>query len=99
MTQHAVTANRLNDGQVVYLTAESTWSERIDDCHTVDTEDRTDVLLQIAERAVADRQIVDPYLIRLDTENGEIRPLGQREFIRARGPSVRLDLGYQAGAE
>jgi hypothetical protein len=48
---------------------------------------------------VADRVVVDPYLFAVNVENEKIRPLGRREEIRAGGPSVRTDLGKQAGAE
>ncbi|MCG8543079.1 MAG: DUF2849 domain-containing protein, partial [Alphaproteobacteria bacterium] len=62
MTHQAVTANRLTDGQVVYLTNQGAWSERIDECHIADSKELADALLQIADRAVARRQVVDPYL-------------------------------------
>ena len=99
MTHQAVTANRLTDGQVVYLTKAGAWSERIDECHIADGKELADALLQIAERAVAQRQVVDPYLFALIEEDGQIRPHGQRETIRARGPSVRPDLSSHAGTE
>ena len=63
------------------------------------SQDLADALLKIADRAVARRQIVDPYLFALIEEDGQLRPQGQRETIRAGGPSVRLDLSSAAGTE
>ena len=40
--------------------------------------------------------VVGPYLMDVAAENGVPRPISNREVIRARGPTVRLDLGKQA---
>jgi hypothetical protein len=48
---------------------------------------------------VAARVVVGPYLIDVAVEGGTIRPLHYREMIRARGPSVRPDLGKQGGRQ
>jgi len=95
MQMQAVTANRLEDGFVVYLTPAGHWSERLADCALTD-EAAAPALLARAVAEVTTARVVGPYLITVEVENGEIRPLGQRERLRTRGPSVRLDLGYQA---
>jgi hypothetical protein len=99
MTLQAITANRLTDGQVVYLREDDRWSERIQDAVVADSDELAKTLLELAKRAVAGRLIVDPYLFAVSVDDGKIRPLGRREEIRAAGPSVRTDLGYQAAAE
>lgn len=99
MTVKAITANRLSDGNVVYLRQDDTWSERIQESIVADSEELATALLELAKRAVAERLVVDPYLFAVSVEDGRIRPLGRREEIRAAGPSVRTDLGYQAAAE
>ena len=99
MTLQAITANRLADGRVVYLRDADSWSERIQESVVADSEDRAKTLLEQAKRAVAERLVVDPYLFAVSVEDGKIRPLGRREEIRAAGPSVRTDLGYQSAAE
>lgn len=96
MTLQAITANRLADGRVVYLREDGSWSGRIEDSVVVESEDRAKALLEGAKRAVADRLVVDPYLFAVAVADGRIRPLGRREEIRAAGPSVRGDLGYQS---
>ena len=96
MAHKVVTANRLRDGEVVYLTAAGEWSERLDDAGPAATPEREAAFLAVAERAVAARFVIDPYAMPVDAAEGAIRPLSQREIIRAKGPSVRLDLGKQA---
>lgn len=102
MPLHAVTANRLTDGQVVYLTPARTWSEKLQASHLAEAGDDADALLQAAQASVEAQVVVEPYLIPVnrDAEGGQPpRAVGQRETIRAAGPSVRLDLGHQAAQE
>lgn len=99
MTMKAITANRLSDGYVVYLRKDGAWGERIQESVVADSEELAAALLELAKRAVAERLVVDPYLFAVSVEDGRVRPLGRREEIRAAGPSVRTDLGYQAAAE
>lgn len=99
MTLQAITANRLRDGQVVYLREDDSWSEHIQDSIVADSDELAKALLELGARAVEQHIVVDPYLFAVEVENGKVRPLGQRETIRAAGPSVRTDLGYQAAAE
>jgi hypothetical protein len=95
MTFHAVTANRLLDGEVVYLTPTRDWSPVLDDCCVVADAAAGADLLAAATRAVQDRVVLDPYLFEIIVESAAISPLSRREIIRAAGPSVRPDLGRQ----
>lgn len=102
MTLQAVTANRLNDGQVVYLTPARTWSEKLQAGQLAKAGDDAEALLQSAQTSVEAQDVVEPYLIPVDRSavGGQpSRAIGQRETIRAAGPSVRLDLGHQAAQE
>jgi sulfite reductase (NADPH) hemoprotein beta-component len=96
MTLKAVTANRLGDGEVVYLTAAGGWSEWLEQASVAEAPEPEAKLLSIAERAVGDRLVVGPYAMAVTRVDGRLRPTSQREIIRARGPSVRPDLGKQA---
>lgn len=93
-----VTANRLADGAVVYLGEDGRWSERVGDGLVAVDDAAAAALMAIAERDVALRRVVAPYLIEVVIDDGVLRPLRLRELIRARGPTVRPDLGYQAEA-
>ncbi len=99
MTFQVMTANRLHDGQVVYLAEDDSWSERLSDAIVADSDEMAKTLLTLGARAVEQHIVVDAYLFAVSVENGRILPLSRRELIRAAGPSVRIDLGYQAAAE
>ncbi len=92
----AITANRLLDGFVIYLTAEGGWSERLTDAEVADTAERAAELLAIAEAQARTGRVIGPYAFNVEAGGGEPLPLGQRETIRTLGPTVRTDLGYQA---
>ncbi len=95
MTDKIVTANRLDDGLVVYLNGAG-WSERIEDAHIAGDDAAADGLLAEAEGPGQEIRVVGPYLIEIALEGAEPRPVSYREAIRAQGPTVRLDLGKQA---
>ncbi len=98
MTEQIVTANRLADGAVVYLTSAGAWADDIEQGHVAKDAEEAEQLLAIAETAVEARLVVDPYAIKITFAEGRSDPLSAREFIRSRGPSVRPDLGKQAEA-
>lgn len=92
----AVTANRLVDGLVVFLAAGERWAESVADSEVARDQAAADALLVVAERAATQRVVVGPYLIEMaETPDGP-EPTSLRERIRASGPTVRTDLGYQA---
>jgi hypothetical protein len=90
-----LTANRLSDGAVVYLTAEGGWAERLAAAQIVG-----DPVFAEAEgkRAQEQRLVVGAYLMDVKGDGAALAPVKMREIIRAAGPSVRLDLGKQAEA-
>ena len=83
-----ITANRLTDGIVVYLTPADEWSPAIADSLVCADAADTEAALAIAARAAAEQQrVVEPYEIDVTTDDG-ITPVRYREAIRAFGPSV-----------
>jgi hypothetical protein len=94
-----VTANRLIDGEVVYLDAAGDWSERAEQGQVAATKDQAEALMAEAAAAVARRKVVAPYLIEVSEQGGRFAPVRLREQIRAAGPTVRRDLGKQAATE
>ncbi len=89
-----ITANRLGDGLVIFLTTTG-WSESIDAAEVSESKESTAALLA---RADADAGlVVGPYAIDVERQpDGSLKALKYREALRTRGPSVRTDLGYQA---
>jgi hypothetical protein len=90
-----MSANRLGDGEVVFLDRAGSWSKRIDDALVAAKADEA-ALKALADRAVKARLVTALEVIDVARENGRVRPLHIRERIRALGPTVRPDLGKQA---
>lgn len=83
-----ISANRLSDGIVVYLTG-SGWVVSIGAAAILNAEDAIDAGLATAKRAVANREIVDVAAIDVTLdENSAPVPVRLRERIRAFGPTV-----------
>jgi hypothetical protein len=92
----AVTAWRLRDGLVVYRGAAGIWDESFDDAEVLTVRDAADKALESAQADEKARVVVGPYLIQVIEEDGAPAPMSVRERIRAKGPTVRTDLGKQA---
>ncbi len=98
MARQIVTANRLSDGRVVYLTASAHWSEDPAGAAVAPDSEAAKALLARAEADAARARVVAPYLIELSEDPGVALPRRYRERIRAAGPSVRPDLGRAAAS-
>ncbi len=83
-----VTANRLDDGRVVFLTASDDWTADINGSALAANEEQAAELLAAGARAEAACVVIAPYLIDAEAENGQIRAASIRESIRAHGPTV-----------
>ncbi len=88
MTSQVITANRLHDGRVVYLTPAGQWSKAIAEAQLYEDDTSAQAAIAKGAAAVAARQIVDPYLIPVTHGDGAITPTRYREAIRAFGPSI-----------
>ncbi|MEC4589622.1 MULTISPECIES: DUF2849 domain-containing protein [Nitrospirillum] len=83
-----VTANRLQDGAVVWLTAAGTWSTRVADAQVQTDAPLAETALGIARASAARQEVVEPYAVDVVVEATGPRPLKTREWIRAAGPSI-----------
>lgn len=92
----ALTANRLSDGIVVYLTKEDRWSESLQDADVAEGKEAGEALLARATPSVEANEVVEPYLFEVSLEDESVRAVSVRETIRQAGPTVRRDLGKQA---
>jgi hypothetical protein len=97
-----VIASRLGDGRVVFLSRKAAadsveWAMLLDQAAVAEDETAAAELLTLGEAdAEARHEIVDPYLIDVVRQAGQLRPTKYREVIRCLGPTIRLDLGKQA---
>lgn len=85
MAMKTVTANLLAEGIVVWMKADGEWADRIEDAAAFEGAD--------ADYA----REIGAYLIEIEPGKGAIGQERLKETIRAQGPTVRLDLGKQAG--
>lgn len=92
-----VIANDLLSGDVVFLGAEGWLLTHFEAAVATDPAS-AEALLTRARRDVAANLVVDPYLaeVRIDGA-GHPDPVHYREKMRTRGPTIRSDLGKQAG--
>jgi hypothetical protein len=91
-----MTANRLRDGDVVFLTRSGVWSEKIDDAVLALEPLAVKALEERAATDVKSTHVTGTYLFEAERVDGKIRATHFRERMRTLGPSVRLDLGKQA---
>ena len=81
-----VTANDLFEGDVIYLTADGTWSRTHADAAVAHDPDEGQRLLASAQRQAG--RLVGAYLANVSiSEDGRPLPLHFREAFRTRGPS------------
>lgn len=92
--RQAITANRLDDGEVVFR-AGGLWTAQLADADLYDDAVRAEAFLAVAKAEVT--HVVDVYLIDVTlSEDHQPVPKSYRERIRALGPPVHPYLGKQA---
>ncbi|MBP6012378.1 MAG: DUF2849 domain-containing protein [Alphaproteobacteria bacterium] len=88
-----LTANRLLDGEVVYLAGDGAWVESIAAAQVLATPAHGEAALAKGVEAERNLHVVHAYLFDVTQQ---LKPVKMREIIRAAGPTVRQDLGKQA---
>ena len=91
----AITANLLSDGAVVYLDESGEWTAELAKAARYEGDAAEAALADAKLRAT---EIADVYLIEVSEDGAPAGRATLRETIRTAGPTVREDLGYQAGA-
>lgn len=89
MTSQVVSANRLDNGRVVYLAPSGQWISALSEAEVALDATTAESLLNRAEGAVIDQVIIGPYLIDVTAAGATTQPMRRREQIRATGPSVQ----------
>ncbi|MBD1546204.1 DUF2849 domain-containing protein [Roseibium aggregatum] len=93
-----VTANRLLDGEVVWLGADENWVGDLARAKLLETKEDVAAAMATAQQSIADREVVEAYDVDVVSEEGRITPKRLRERIRAAGPTILPDLGKQTRA-
>jgi hypothetical protein len=86
--QKAVTANRLADGLVIFLTEDKNWSLSIADAALFSDGAELDAGLAAGKEQQDARFLVDPYAIDIEIIDDKPVPTRIRERIRAEGPTI-----------
>ena len=85
-----IIANTLKVGFVAFLTEAGDWSNDIAEGAVAENEADAETLLATAKIAEQQCEVIDPYLIEINIEDGRRVPTDYREYIRAWGPSVPI---------
>ncbi|WP_185984331.1 DUF2849 domain-containing protein [Aureimonas mangrovi] len=90
-----MTANDLLDGEVVFLGAEG-WTFDPHGALVAEDEETAERYEAQGRQDLAANRIVDPYLVEVTVENGEVTARHFREAIRLKGPTIHPEMGKQA---
>ncbi|WP_417708735.1 DUF2849 domain-containing protein [Roseibium aggregatum] len=93
-----ITANRLLNGDVVWLAENGAWVERITLAKVYDGKEAVAAALAEGLEAEKNQKVVGVYEMDVTVEEGVIVPVRLREKIRATGPTTHPELGKQAQA-
>ena len=91
-----LTGNNLETGDVVWWSG-SGWSRHVADAVFVEEGEGPDCAAGIMHREMASRAVNGAYEIEAEEGPDGPVPSHMKERMRAKGPSVRPDLGVQAG--
>ena len=86
MIGKVATANLLRGGEIVYFTTSGNWSGNFQDAKIVYDDGIS--LLEQATKGEREQIVVSLYLIDVEDLDGLLSAIGQREIIRAAGPTV-----------
>ncbi len=84
-TPKVVTANRLLEGDAVWLTMDDRWSPDMREAELIDDEAHADLRLLVAQSQPG--IVVGPYLVDARAGDAGPEPVHFREAFRTRGPS------------
>lgn len=91
-----LTANRLTNGEAVWLAGDHSWAVTLQAAEVALDEATEEKLARAGKAALLKNEVVDVALIDVELDSGALRPVRLRERIRAAGPTNRRDLGKQA---
>jgi hypothetical protein len=90
-----LTANRLDDGIVVFLDFEGAWNESLAEALVARDPGEARALEDRGAYDAAHNLVVEPYLVEVREDAGRLTPIRVRERVRVSGPSILDDVpGY-----
>jgi hypothetical protein len=88
-----ISANRLDDGAVVYLADDGHWADSLAAAKLFAAKPELTAGLEAARRAVESNLVLDPLAVEVAEVPTGWRPVSLRNIIRAAGPSVKYAAG------
>ncbi|HUB63992.1 MAG TPA: DUF2849 domain-containing protein [Methylocella sp.] len=83
-----ISANRLADGAVVYVSRDGTWAGSLGKAAVFASKEEAEAALRMAQEDAKRNLVVDPGVVEVRDEPGGPRPVTLRESIRALGPTI-----------
>ncbi len=93
-----ITANRLTDGRVIFLTPAG-WTVRIEEAAVAIDEEERRALEALARRSAVACEVVDPYAVPVALEANGPRPVELRERWRVFGPGPGAEKAPPGGED
>ena len=92
-TRHFVTANRLDDGSVVYLDAARDWVSAFGEAHA--QADAASAAAEVAWAKTRENEVCGPYALEVEVlPDGGLKLSARERFRRDGGAAARTRLGY-----
>jgi hypothetical protein len=91
-----ISANRLRDGTVVYLSAHGSWVTHFEEAALLTSEEACEAGQAQAHASLAANAIVDPLLVDVVEDAEGRRATTLRNAIRAAGPSIEFQTSSSA---
>ncbi len=91
-----VSANRLDDGIVVFVGRDRAWVELLDAARLFDTKADMEAAVAVAQKDVAANRVVDIFPFEVKISGDTVTAVALRDIIRTSGPTVHRDHGKQA---
>ncbi|EPZ76205.1 sulfite/nitrite reductase [Brucella abortus 82] len=88
MIVKVLTANRLIDGQAVWLGADGSWQETIDGALVARHAEAVNALEEAGRLAARANLVVDVNVIDVEERGADLYPIRLRERIRLSGPTI-----------
>jgi hypothetical protein len=85
---HAVTANRLQDGRVVFRTVNGGWSLDVAESGIEPSEAAANAVVAEVNANANAQDVVEVYAVEMNVSGRSPRPVRLREAIRAMGPTI-----------
>ncbi len=91
MTRSMVTGAATADGRPIYMRRDHSWTDRLEEGATVEHGQQEELERMLAAARANEFIVCDPYVIKVEVDGAQPRPVSLREVIRASGgPTIAI---------